>query len=77
MAKRRKYGQTWWGAAWLSALRDVPDENRLARGRSYYANGHVFNIEFSTQTIRLQALVSGYAYTPYEVSFTFTPLTED
>ncbi len=77
MAKRRKYGQTWWGAAWLSALRDVPDENRLARGRSYYANGHVFNIEFSTQTMRLQALVSGSAYTPYEVSFTFTPLTED
>lgn len=74
MATHRKYGRTWWGAAWLKALRDVPDENRLARGRSYYAHGDVFDVRFDPEKLQLQALVSGSAYCPYEACFTFSPL---
>ena len=61
MPKRRSYGQTWWGAAWLKALRDVPNENRLGRGRSYYQSGRVFNVEFDKSTLTLAALVDGSA----------------
>ena len=74
MTKRRSYGQTWWGAAWLKALRDVPNENRLGRGRSYYQSGRVFNVEFDKSTLTLSALVDGSAYTPYEVQFCFAPI---
>ena len=77
MAKRRTYGQTWWGAAWLKALSGVPDENRLGRGRAYYQSGKVFNVEFDKTTLTLSALVEGSAYAPYEVRFRFTPIEAD
>lgn len=74
MAPRRKYGQTWWGQAWLRALEYVPDANRLARGRTYYNAGRVFNVEFDADKLKLEALVEGSAYVPYEVVFRFDPL---
>lgn len=76
MAPRRKFGQTWWGKAWLQALEYVPDANRLARGRTYYNAGRVFNVEFDADKLRLEALVEGSAYAPYEVCFLFEPLPQ-
>ncbi len=77
MAKRKTYGNTWWGAAWLAAISNVPNENRLGRGRSYYQSGRVRQASFDTSTLRLTALVDGSAYYPYEVSFSFDPLKND
>lgn len=74
MAARRKYGKTWWGAAWLAALNDVPDANRLARGRSCYQTGRIIEAGLDTEKLTLSALVDGSAYFPYEVRLRFSPL---
>ena len=67
MAKRRTFGNTWWGKQWLDALSNVDFDNRLPRGRSYYNTGHVVSCEWISHEDRVEALVSGSAYYPYEI----------
>ena len=76
MATRRQYGTTWWGAAWLSALERVDDANRLPRGKTYANQGHVEKLEFNAEACRIEALVSGSAYYPYEVEVGMKPIAE-
>lgn len=68
MAKRRTYGNTWWGKQWLDALANVDYSNRLPRGRTYCNTGRVISCEWLSQEQCIEALVSGSAYYPYEIS---------
>ena len=68
MAKRRVMGKTWWGERWLDALQDCDFDNRLPRGKTYYNQGHLIEMEFNAQKCRIDALVDGSQYYPYEVT---------
>ena len=68
MAKRRTFGNTWWGKQWLDALSYVDYDNRLPRGRTYYNTGHVESCEWIAHEQSIEAFVSGSAYYPYEIS---------
>ena len=68
MAKRRVMGKTWWGERWLDALQDCDFDNRLPRGKTYYNRGHLIEMEFNAQKCRIDALVDGSQYYPYEVT---------
>lgn len=67
MAKRRTYGNTWWGATWLRALESVDHANRLPRGKTYCNTGRIASCEWHPETRTVEALVDGSAYYPYEV----------
>lgn len=66
-ARRREFGATWWGRAWLDALegRAVHDPNRLPRGRTYARRGDARNLQI--QPGRATATVRGSRVEPYEV----------
>ena len=61
----RKFGDTWWGQAWIEALeeRALDDPNRLPRGRTYARGGRVRNVELSPGLVR--ADVDGTRSEPY------------
>ncbi len=67
MAKRKTFGNTWWGKQWLDALTDIDNTNRLPRGRAYCTGGHIISCEWIAPERCILALVSGSAYFPYEV----------
>ena len=74
---RIQYGTTWWGKAWLDALSNIDYSNRLGRGRSYYSSGRIESVEFQPDTLTVEAIVSGSAYYPYEVSIRLKALPEN
>ena len=76
MAARMKFGTTWWGKAWIDALTNIDHTNRLQRGRTYYNQGHIESVTFHPHTLEVEALVSGSAYYPYEVTIRFTRIAE-
>ena len=67
MAKRRTFGNTWWGKQWLDALSNVDYDNRLPRGRTYYNTGHVESCAWIAHEHNIEAFVSGSAYMPYQI----------
>lgn len=74
MAPRRQYGTTWWGAEWLRALERVDNANRLPRGKTYANTGRVIETKFNVPNLRIEALVDGSAYYPYEVEVGMKPV---
>ncbi len=65
--KRKKYGNTWWGNAWISAMEQIDhDENRLPRGKSYANTGKVKELEFTSDG-DIIARVKGSVSAPYKV----------
>ena len=74
MAPRRQYGTTWWGAEWLRALERVDNANRLPRGKTYANTGRVIEAKFNGRNLRIEALVDGSAYYPYEVEVGMKPV---
>lgn len=68
MAKRRTFGNTWWGKQWLDALSNVDYDNRLPRGRTYYNTGHVESCAWIAHEHNIEAFVSGSAYMPYQIN---------
>ncbi|HLU41759.1 MAG TPA: SWIM zinc finger family protein [Microthrixaceae bacterium] len=66
-AKRRTFGNTWWGQAWLDALegRAVHDPNRLPRGRTYARQSRADDLVIEPG--RAKAWVQGSRPDPYEV----------
>jgi uncharacterized Zn finger protein len=72
---RRRFGQTWWGRAWITALegRARLDPNRLPRGRSYARQGHAEEITFEPG--RILARVHGRRPKPYRVEIRVRELT--
>lgn len=77
MAKRRTFGATWWGAAWIDALehRARLDPNRLPRGRTYARHGYVLSTELAAGGIT--ARVQGSRRTPYRVHLGIRTFTDD
>ena len=67
MARRRDFGRTWWGRAWVGALetRAVHDPNRLSRGRTYARKGTVGTL--TIRAGRVTAEVHGSRPDPYDV----------
>lgn len=68
MAKRKTFGNTWWGRQWLDALSDIDESNRLPRGRTYFNTGRVIQCNWNEQKGCVEALVDGSSYYPYEVT---------
>jgi len=67
MARSRKYGQTWWGNAWVEALEKIDhNTNRLPRGRSYANGGRVSEIKIDVSG-KVNAKVRGTRPTPYKI----------
>jgi SNF2 family DNA or RNA helicase/uncharacterized Zn finger protein len=73
MARKSKFGQTWWGQQWINVLEGMDQSGRLARGRTYANNGSVVSIDFDKNTIK--AKVRGSKRIPYKVGFTIAPLS--
>jgi uncharacterized Zn finger protein len=65
--RRRGFGLTWWGEAWVTALeqRARLDPNRLPRGRSYARGGTVGELTIAPGEVR--AAVQGRRARPYQV----------
>src|ERR1700736_2703390 len=65
--KRRTFGGTWWGKAWLDALENRArlDPNRLPRGRTYARTGRVQSVVLEQGQIT--ASVRGSRVLPYAV----------
>jgi uncharacterized Zn finger protein len=65
--RRRGFGLTWWGEAWVTALeqRARLDPNRLPRGRSYARGGTVGELTIAPGEVR--AAVQGRRVRPYQV----------
>jgi uncharacterized Zn finger protein len=65
--RRRGFGLTWWGEAWVTALeqRARLDPNRLPRGRSYARGGTVGELAIGPGEAR--AAVQGRRVRPYQV----------
>jgi uncharacterized Zn finger protein len=65
--RRRGFGLTWWGEAWVTALeqRARLDPNRLPRGRGYARGGTVGELTIAPGEVR--AAVQGRRVRPYQV----------
>lgn len=72
--KRKTYGNTWWGQAWIEALERI-DSNRLARGKSYANQGRVKNIKISNGNV--SASVKGSYYDSYSIKISLEKFTKD
>ncbi len=69
MVRRKKFGKTWWGGAWIEALEDIDSNtNRLPRGRRYAGQGMVEEINIKGGNI--EAKVSGRRVKPYRETIT-------
>lgn len=70
-----KFGNTWWGDAWLHSLSDIDYENRIPRGATYARKGAVTEIKFAGNTIN--AKVQGTRPRPYRVMIVVPPFSEE
>lgn len=75
--KRRTFGNTWWGAAWVEALEERArlDPNRLPRGRTYARKGSVSNLAVAVGEVT--ARVQGSRAVPYRVTIHMRAFTEE
>lgn len=67
MSRRRTFGTSWWGQAWIDALegRARLDPNRLPRGRTYARRGTVGELRLAAGEITAE--VQGSRSRPYQV----------
>ncbi len=72
---RRKYGTSWWGRAFLTALEEADYSGRLGRGKTYANKGLVEQIEYPGPG-RIRATVQGSMPTPYRIQVNWTPWPE-
>lgn len=82
-AKRKSYGNTWWGKEWLKVLEET-DSDRLSRGKSLANRGFVNKIKITKGKISANVKSSGYGYgyyynspSSYRVVINFEPFTKD
>jgi uncharacterized Zn finger protein len=72
--RRGAFGKTWWASRWIAALDGLVNEGRLARGRNYARTGQVVSLEVDRDGVH--AVVQGTRPEPYQVTITFTRLTD-
>jgi uncharacterized Zn finger protein len=72
--KVKKFGSTWWGRRWITALERLGGgyASRLGRGRSYARQGRVHDLKVDAGTV--VARVTGSRATPYEIELRLAPL---
>lgn len=68
---RGEIGESWWSARFIAALREVADDSRLTRGRSYARSGQVMDLRVEAGTV--SARVQGSAARPYAVRLHLAP----
>lgn len=75
-AKRRTFGATWWGQAWVDALehRARLDPNRLPRGRTYARHSRVGVLTVSPGEVRTSVL--GSRASAYRVVLRIRPFSD-
>lgn len=67
---------SWWGIKWCQNLENYSDYfNRLERGRSYVRNGAVIDLKILPG--RVEALVQGSDFDPYEVEISIKPVKQE
>lgn len=71
----QKFGNTWWGEAWLRSLDNIDYSNRLPRGMTYARNGSVKSVNIKGNSI--SASVQGSRRAPYRVNIVIPPFFED
>ncbi|MER6671027.1 SWIM zinc finger family protein [Amycolatopsis japonica] len=74
--KRRTFGNTWWGKAWVEALEERAklDPNRLPRGRTYARKDTVSKLAVGAGEVT--AWVQGSRAVPYRVTIHMRAFTE-
>lgn len=72
--KRGAFGQTWWGRHFVTAMEDLADPGRIARGRTYARQGQVLNL--GVERGQIYGEVQGSQLEPFAASVTVDPLTE-
>ncbi|MBO0476079.1 hypothetical protein DOK76_03295 [Vagococcus sp. DIV0080] len=74
--KGNRIGTSFWGKAWCDNLSHYADYgNRICRGKSYLKEGAVFDLNIQKGTVT--GLVAGSNITPYHVTITIRPLTNN
>jgi len=71
----KNFGTTWWGKAWLDALRKIDYSNKLSQGIQYAENGAVSDIEIDNNIIRAK-VQDEERMTPYQISMKFSEFDE-
>lgn len=71
--KRKTYGNTQWGRAWVEALERI-DSNRLARGKTYANTGRVLTVSVTSGWV--SARVKGSFYDSYDIKIALKPFTK-
>jgi uncharacterized Zn finger protein len=74
--KRRNFGESWWGNAWVEAVEQHAELNpsRLARGRAYARFNYVGALHVEPGAVR--ARVAGSRATPYHTFVKVTAFTD-
>lgn len=72
--KRGAFGQTWWGRHFVTAMEELADPGRIARGRTYARGGQVLNL--GVERGQIYGEVQGSQLAPFSASVTVDPLTQ-
>lgn len=75
--KRRNFGESWWGNAWVESVEGLAelDQSRLARGRTYARWGYVGALKVKPGVVR--ARVAGSKATPYHTYVKVNVFTDE
>lgn len=71
--KRGAFGQTWWGRHFVTAMEDLADPGRIARGKTYARQGQVLRL--GVERGQIYGEVQGSQLEPFSASVTVDPLT--
>jgi uncharacterized Zn finger protein len=73
----KRYGETWWGRAWLDALEGIAggSTGRLSRGRTYARQGRAEDLVIGPGSV--VGLVQGTEPDPYDVTLAVRPFRDD
>lgn len=71
--KRGAFGQTWWGRHFVTAMEDLADPGRIARGRTYARQGQVLTL--GVERGQIYGDVQGSQLEPFSASVTVDPLS--
>ncbi|WP_072807048.1 SWIM zinc finger family protein [Rhodococcoides yunnanense] len=72
--KRGAFGQTWWGRHFVTAMEELADPGRIARGRTYARGGQVLNL--GIERGQIYGEVQGSQLEPFSASVTVDPLSK-